>query len=82
MAKNIMISNKIYEDLKRIKGRDKSFSDVIAEALDRRKPKEKTIAALAEFAGILKDYPEDKAATEWLKKAQKMTDDEIWRKSR
>ena len=52
MAKTIMIANKVYEDLKVAKGNDKSFSDVIAEALEKAKPKEKTMGGLLKFAGI------------------------------
>ncbi len=36
MAKTIMISNELYEELKRRKG-ERSFSELIKESLDRRK---------------------------------------------
>ncbi|MBI2143443.1 antitoxin VapB family protein, partial [Candidatus Woesearchaeota archaeon] len=45
MARTIMIADRVYEELKRMKGKDKSFTDVIAEALEASKPK-KTIAGV------------------------------------
>ncbi|MBS3133065.1 antitoxin VapB family protein [Candidatus Woesearchaeota archaeon] len=82
MARNIMVSNRVYEELKKAKGTDKSFSEVIAEAIENQKPQEKTFGNLMKFAGILKDYHEDEEAIKWLKKAKKMTDDRLWGKSR
>lgn len=81
MAKNIMVSNKVYEELKRIKGKDKSFSDVIAEALEAR-PKKKLGAALKEVAGILEGDTEYDEAFKWLRKMQKITDDKLWKELR
>ena len=53
MARTIMVSNAVYEELKKAKGSDKSFSEVITEALEKAKPEEKTIGGLLKFAGIL-----------------------------
>ena len=61
-----MIANKVYNDLKEAKGKDKSFSEVIAEAL-AVKPK-KLGAALKEVAGILEGDTEYDEAMKWSKK--------------
>ena len=37
MAKTVMISNTAYEELKKLKDDNKSFSDVIIELVDNRK---------------------------------------------
>ena len=39
MAKTIMISNEVYNDLKNIKTENKSYSDVLKELLSRNKTK-------------------------------------------
>ena len=68
MAKTIMIADKLYEELKRVKGSDKSFTDVIAEALKKSESERKTIGNLIrKHAGALKDYKEDKEAVKWLR---------------
>lgn len=71
MAKTIMIADKVYADLKRVKGTDKSFSEVIAEALEKAKPKEKTIGSLLKFAGIFEGDKEYDEIMKWSKKRWK-----------
>lgn len=55
MAKTIMISNQIYEELKNIK-KDKSFSETIMDLVEIAKWK--TGADLRKHVGILKDDKE------------------------
>lgn len=81
MAKTIMIADKVYEDLKKAKGSDKSFSEVIAEALDGSNEKKKTIGNLSEFAGVFKGDTEYDEAFKWLKKAEKKSEERLWKKS-
>ncbi len=50
MAKTIMISNLVYEELKHAK-KDKSFSETIKDMMDKSKPK--TGAGLRDCAGLL-----------------------------
>ena len=50
MAKTIMISNQIYEELKEVKG-DRSFSETIKEMIE--KSKHKTGAGLIDCVGLL-----------------------------
>ena len=50
MAKTLMISNEVYDTLKKIKGED-SFSKVISNLLDKRKNSGKNIA---KYYGVLK----------------------------
>ena len=53
MAKTIMIADRVYEELKRMKGKDKSFTNVIAEALEGTK--RKTVGEIIrKHAGVLK----------------------------
>ena len=70
MARTIMIADKVYEELKRMKGEEKSFTDVIAEALEASKPK-KTIAGVLKYAGILKGDTEYDELMKWSKKRWK-----------
>ena len=72
MAKTIMIADRIYEELRKIKGKDKSFSDVIANALEA-KPR-KTIAGVLKYAGVLKGDTEYDEIMKWSR--------ERWRKWR
>lgn len=68
MAKTIMIADRVYEELKRIKGKDKSFTKVIVEALEKSESERKTIGNLIrKHAGALKGYKEDEEAARWLK---------------
>lgn len=55
MAKTIMISNEVYEDLKKAKDKE-SFSTLLKELINLRK--EKTLEGLKEVAGLLKDDKE------------------------
>ncbi len=80
MARTIMVSNKVYADLKKAKGNDKSFSEVIAEAIEKSAEKEKTFGNLMKFAGMFKGDTEYDEAFKWLRKMEKVTDDEIWKK--
>ncbi len=73
MAKTIMIADKLYAELKKIKGNDRSFSEVIAEALEASKPK-KTMAGVLKFAGALKGDTEYDEIMKWSR--------ERWRKWR
>ncbi|MBI2141659.1 antitoxin VapB family protein [Candidatus Woesearchaeota archaeon] len=80
MARTIMIADRIYEELKKAKGSDKSFSDVIGEALEASKPK-KTIAGVLKYAGILKGDTEYDELMKWSKKRWKEWQDRSWKKS-
>ncbi len=80
MARNIMVSNKVYSDLKQAKGNDKSFSEVIAEALQSSETDKKTIGSLIKFAGVFKDDTEYDEAFRWLRKMEKKSDEQIWKK--
>ncbi len=66
MARTIMVSNKCYEELKKRKGDNKSFSDVIIEGLTKAP---KTGEGLRKFLGVLKD---DKEYDEIMAKSKKM----------
>jgi predicted CopG family antitoxin len=55
MARTIMISDRIYEELKKVKG-ERSFSEVIGDSL--ASPSRKTVAGLKEIIGILKEDTE------------------------
>lgn len=68
MARTIMIADKIYEELKGLKGKNKSFTEVIAEALEASRPKKKLGAALKEVAGILEGDREYDEVMKWSKK--------------
>ena len=81
MAKTIMIANKVYDELKRMKGEEKSFTDVIAEALEKAKPKEKTIGGLLKFAGIFEGDTEYDEIRKWSRKRWKEWQDRSWNKS-
>ena len=74
MAKTIMIADKVYEELKKMKGKDKSFTNVIAEALEGSKPKKKLGAALREVAGILEGDAEYDEVMKWSKKMSEKWD--------
>lgn len=82
MARTIMIADRVYADLKKVKGADKSFSEVIAEALEKSNEKKKTVGNLREFAGVFEGDTEYDEAFKWLKKAEKISDDRIWKKLR
>ncbi len=55
MAKTIMVSNEVYEELKHAK-KDRSFSEVIIDLMDTAK--RKTGADLIKHVGVLKDDKE------------------------
>ena len=74
MAKTIMIADRIYEELKKAKGKDKSFSEVIAEALEAAKKNRKTGEGLKEVAGILEGDTEYEEVKKYLKKKWKEWD--------
>lgn len=72
MARNIMVSNKVYADLKKAKGSDRSFSEVIAEALEKSEDGKKTIGNLIKkHAGVLKGDTEYHELRAWSKKRWK-----------
>ena len=52
MAKTLMVSNAAYEELKKLKEEDKSFSDVIIELISEKK--QKTGRDLWKHFGVLK----------------------------
>ncbi len=52
MAKTLMISNELYEELSKIKG-EKSFTEVIKNLMDSKRAKNKGI--LEDCFGIIKD---------------------------
>lgn len=69
MAKNIMVSNKVYEEMKKIKG-EKSFSEVIAEALENSK--RKTVGnIIMKYGGMLKGDTEYDEIRKWSRKRWK-----------
>ncbi|MBI3036693.1 antitoxin VapB family protein [Candidatus Woesearchaeota archaeon] len=74
VAKTIMIADRIYEDLKKAKGADRSFSEVIAEALEASKVGRKTGAGLKDIVGILKGDTEYDEVKKYLKKKWKEWD--------
>lgn len=79
MAKTIMIADKVYADLKKAKGSDKSFSEVIAEALEKAELREKTIGGLLKFAGIFEGDTEYDRVIKWSRKMWKKSDDNLWK---
>lgn len=56
MAKTIMISNVAYEELRKLKEEDKSFSETIKDLIEIKKWK--TGADLVKHVGVLKDDKE------------------------
>jgi len=68
MAKTIMVSNRVYDDLKKIKEREnKSYSEVILDSLEKKG--KKTGKGLKECLGLLKkDEKYDKEWRETLRK--------------
>ncbi len=76
MARTIMVSDRVYSELKKIKGNDKSFSEVILESLEAAKPK-KTMGSLLKFAGILEGDTEYDEVMKWSKKMWKKWDKKI-----
>ena len=62
-----MVANKVYEELKMAKGDDKSFSEVITEALEKSGNKVKTIGDVLKHAGALKGDKESDEVTKWTK---------------
>lgn len=65
-----MIADKVYADLKKVKGNDKSFSDVIAEAL-ATKPAKTIGELIRKHAGALKGDTEYDEIMKWSKKRWK-----------
>jgi len=80
MARTIMVSDRVYAELKKLKGNDKSFSEVILEGIEAAKPR-KTMAGLLKFAGVFEGDTEYDEAFKWLKKAQKISNDRLWKES-
>ena len=79
MAKTISISDDVYNELKKIKGKAKSFSRVIIEILKKPQENRKTVGNLLKVAGGLKG---DKEYDEVLKGSKRMwekTDERLWR---
>lgn len=72
-----MIADRVYAELKKTKGTDKSFSEVIAEAL-AAKPK-KTMGGLLKYSGIFKGNGEYDEVMKWSKKMWKKSDEELWK---
>ncbi len=69
MAKTIMVANDLYEELKRRKQDNMSFTDVIRQALEN-KPEKTMKKLIEECAGILK--PEDDDYDEKMAEAMEM----------
>ena len=65
MAKTIMVSNAAYEELKKLKDEEKSFSDVIIELVSRNE--QKTGYDLKKHFGVLKGDKEYDAVQKELK---------------
>ncbi len=70
MARTIMVSNKVYEEMKRVKG-ERSFSEVIIEALEATKPKKTIGELIRKHAGALKGDTEYDGLMKWSKKRWK-----------
>jgi predicted CopG family antitoxin len=71
MARTIMISDGVYEELKKEKGSDKSFSTVIKAALDDSHSRKKLGSGLKDVMGILKDDSEYDHVMRYAKKKWK-----------
>ena len=66
MAKTLMVSNSVYEELKKLKGKeDKSFSEVIIELISEKK--QKTGYDLKKYFGVLKGDKEYEVIQKELK---------------
>ena len=74
-----MIADRVYEELKKMKGTDKSFSEVILESLEVSKAGRKTGEGLKEIAGILEGDAEYDEVIKWSKKMWKKSDEKIWK---
>lgn len=66
MAKTIMVSNNAYDELKKLKGEDKSFSDVIVDLVIKNKAK--LGADLWKHFGVFKGDKEYEKVIKDLKK--------------
>lgn len=56
---NISLRKEAYEFLRYLKGRNKSFSDVILDFKDREKVVDRSGKSLLKYAGVLKDLDID-----------------------
>lgn len=65
MSKSLMISNEAYEELKKLKEEDKSFSDVIIGLISEKR--QKTGYDLKKYFGILKGDKEYEVIQKELK---------------
>ena len=65
MAKTIMISNSAYEELKKLKDENKSFTDVVIELVSNKKLN--TISNLWKYFGALKGDKEYKKLEKEIK---------------
>ncbi len=74
MARNIMVSDEVYEELKRLKGPEESFSDVIKKLLASRR------GSLLDMAGSGTITEEGAKLLERYKKAMALADSERLRK--
>ena len=74
-----MIADRVYEELKKMKGTDKSFSEVILESLEVSKAGRKTGEGLKEIAGILEGDAEYDDVIPPPKKMWKKSDEKIWK---
>ncbi len=82
MAKTIRIADKVYDELKKIKGADKSFSEVIAEALEKSSGNRKTLGNLLKFAGVFEGDTEYDKAMKSSRKMWKKWNNRIWKELR
>ncbi len=84
MAKTIMISNEVYEELKRRKG-SSSFSEIIKESLaespERKDKRIRTGEDLARFLGVLKDDAEYEKIMKEMKPRWKEWTDRVYKES-
>lgn len=69
-----MVSDRVYEELKKAKGKERSFSEVILDNLEAAKARRKTGEGLKKFAGILEGDTEYDEVMKWLKKRWKEWD--------
>jgi len=61
---NISLTKEAYEYLKRLKGKNRSFSDVVLEFKDRKVEVDRSGKALLKFAGISKRLGGDRVLME------------------
>ncbi|MFH1182526.1 MAG: antitoxin VapB family protein [Candidatus Woesearchaeota archaeon] len=74
MARTIMVADAVYAALKKAKGSEMSFSEVIRDSLEAAKGKKKLGKGLVAIAGILKGDTEYAGVMKWAGKKWKEWD--------